>query len=313
MLSCFQSGKHPLNASPLLLFLLIVGACIFPTALFAQANFVPNGGGRNYLNGIEMGSAGIDTSTMQQITYPWEWAYDYSYDTTTGDGPYADALKGYPFMASVYSQGTDHQHVVDGLKVYANQLYATRVDQEFNCFSGPSVDTATWIASFRDLASLIHQQLPGVKVIWNACIGNNDPYPYYPGDDVVDIVSYDAYCQQRYASSGQSCWDDFLNGAGGTNFTKLSEFGKQHNKPLAILEWGSDFNDGVYIQQLCRWADQNNVVAMGYWNSADDLQRSARLSENPVDQQAYLKYCANRPYTGTYWSKIIPIPTGAIP
>ena len=267
--------------------------------------------GRNYLNGIMMGSQGYDSSTASQMQYTWEVSYDYSYGVSSGDGQWPGPLNGYPWVAAVYSQGTNHQTVVDNLKPYVSSLYAVRIDWEFNLwYSG---DTATFDANFSDLASLIHAQLPGVKVIWNPNMGNADPYPYYPGDAAVDIVGLDAYCQPQYSSSGQACWDDYLTGQGGNNLTQLTTFGKQHGKPLAFPEWGDSFNDGVYINQLCRWANQNNVVYMGYWDSADSLGSTARLSSQPTDQQAYLQNCANLRYTGAFWPRVLSIPSGATP
>ena len=57
--------------------------------------------------------------------------------------------------------------------------------------------------------------------------------------------------------------------------------------------------------------DRNNVVLQSYWDSGDDLDKTASLLALPNNQKAYVKAFGHRPYAGTFWSSILPVPAGA--
>jgi beta-mannanase len=273
--------------------------------------------------------------------YPWDYTINNSYqDNCAGCGVSGLASNGftvgtsvgypviidlfhvqstYPDFTTAADGGYDsyYQQTAQSLAPYAKLIYAVRIDSEFNGSwstwcpynSSTAVDPATWIAGYTNLVTAVRQALPNAKIIWNANIGQNSPFPYYPGDNLVDIIGIDAYSAAQYYATSADCWNDYLSGLGGINLTAFATFGQQHGKPLSFPEWGDTFGDGYYIQQMRTWMDDNNVVAASYWDTGDDISPgTCSLVSQPTDQQAYVAAFGNRPYTGTYWSPIIPVP-----
>jgi hypothetical protein len=47
--------------------------------------------------------------------------------------------------------------------------------------------------------------LPHAKIVWNPNLGQNDPRPYYPGDDLVDIIGIDVFFTKQFAATLDGC------------------------------------------------------------------------------------------------------------
>ncbi|MEJ0048198.1 MAG: hypothetical protein WDN04_20305 [Rhodospirillales bacterium] len=286
--------------------------------------------GRTYLNGVY--AVPPDTSTPALLGYSWDYTLNHAYqDNCRACGVSGlDTPDFYPVIIDLYhvqssypdfaaaAQGAydrDYRQMAQQLVAHASRIYAVRIDSEFNgswsaasAFVGEhAVAPTLWIGGFRRLATAIQKALPKAKIIWNPNIGQHDPFPYYPGDDVVDLVGPDLYCQPRYHNSAERCWNDFLQGAKGTNLDAFATFARSHHKSIAIPEWGDLFGDGYMIRHMRAWMDQNAVVAQSYWDSGDALASTAALPALKANQRAYVEAFGNRPYTGTYWEHVIPV------
>jgi hypothetical protein len=289
---------------------------------------------RHYLIGVY--AAPTDDSTPTLMGYRWDFTIGRSYqDTCAGCGVSGlTHLHGYPVVidlqhvqpsypdfrvAATGGYDADYRRTVAALVPYAKDIYAVRIDSEFNgswAVSTPfkgwrAVPPSTWIAGFRRLALIVRKALPNARIIWNPNIGQNDPFPYYPGDDVVDLMGPDIYCNPAHYGSSAACWRNVLSGARGVNLGAFARFAQQHDKALAIPEWADLFGDGVFIRHMQAWMDQHNVVLQAYWDSGDDLGSTASLPALPTDQKAYVAAFGHRPYAGTFWSPILPVPSAA--
>ena len=289
---------------------------------------------RHYLIGVYADPP--DTTTPALMGYHWDYTIGRSYqDACAGCGVSGlTFLHGYPVIIDIYHVQPSYpdfraaaagdydkfyRKTVASLVPYAKEIYAIRIDSEFNGswaaaspFKGwRAVSSPIWIAGFRRLAKLVREELPDAKIIWNPNIGQNDPFPYYPGDDVVDLIGPDMYCNPKYYGSSSGCWRDFLRGANGVNLNAFAKFGSQHGKPIAIPEWADLFGDGVFIRDVQEWMDHHDVVAQSYWNSGDALDSTASLPALKADQAAYAAAFGHRPYAGTFWSSVKPIASTA--
>jgi hypothetical protein len=297
---------------------------------------------RNYLVGYRDGNPN-DTTTAGLLGYAWEYTINNSaqdpgggsgvsglgssphpgvsviidvFHLDNGTPSYMD-----PVVAGNGGYNTFYTQTAQALIQYANLIHGVRIDSEFNgnwqiwgAFGGVGqvIDATTYINGWRNLAQAIRTALPLAKIIWNPNLGWNNPYPYYPGDDLVDLIGFDAYMQPAFSGTSTSAqvWQDFLNGQGGNNLTAMAAFGFSHNKPLCFPEWGDGFGDGYYITQFGAWMDQHNVVAHSYWDSSDGLTNTTALTQLPNNQAAFVKAFGHRPYTGTYWPSLTP--TGGV-
>ena len=291
---------------------------------------------RNYLNGVYADPP--DTTTPRLNSTPWDYTINNSYqDNCRGCGVSGLAnSKHYPVIIDLHhvqpsypdfaaaasgAYNEDYRRTAHQLVPYAREIYAVRVDSEFNgpwAVTSPynkqgAVDPSIWIAGFRNLVLAVREALPGVKIIWNPAVGQQNPFPYYPGDDVVDLIGPDVYCQPDYYSTSAACWDDVLRGASGWNLDAHATFAKAHSKPMVIPEWGDTFGDGIMIRHMREWMDQAGVVAQSYWDSGDAMSHTAALPVLTVNQQAYVAEFGHRPYTGSYWPRIIRVPAATLP
>jgi hypothetical protein len=286
---------------------------------------------RDYLIGIYADPS--DGSTPIQMGYKWDYTINNSYqDNCAGCGVSGlRTMRGYPVIIDLHhiqSSYPDFQaaargeydgfylKTVEQLVPYSRAIYAVRIDSEFNgSWSATSpfsrwstISAPIWIAGFRNLAATVRRLLPNAKIIWNPNIGQNDPFPYYPGDDLVDLIGPDLYCSPIHSRSAKACWNDYLHGAGGVNLNAFAAFADRHLKPIVIPEWADMFGDGYMITKMRDWMDNHNVVAQSYWDSGDALSRTAYLPTLPENQKAYSAAFGNRPYTGLYWQPVIRVP-----
>ncbi|HEX4476797.1 MAG TPA: hypothetical protein VH142_17030 [Polyangiaceae bacterium] len=77
---------------------------------------------------------------------------------------------------------------------------------------------------------------------------------------------------------------------------------------MALPEWGDDYGDGIYVNDVANWAADpaNNVVYLGYWDSTDNENGSLRGASYTAFATAF----ANKPYTGTFFAPLLPTSTG---
>ena len=302
-----------------------------PAQTVAHVQSDVSGTAREYLIGVFADPP--DESTPRMLGAAWDYTINYSYqDNCRGCGVSGLARLGhYPVIIdlqhvqstypdfSVAADGgydDDYRHTARQLVPYADQIYAVRIDSEFNgawsaasAFAGGrAIAPSTWIAGFRRLAFAVRTALPGARIVWNPNIGQHDPFPYYPGDDVVDLIGPDIYCQPAYSSTSADCWDKVLHGPRLSNLDVYAIFAKTHDKPIIIPEWGDSFGDGTLIGHMREWMDRNHVVAQSYWDSGEALSRTASLSCLTVNQRAYVDAFGHRPYAGKYWPLVLPVP-----
>jgi hypothetical protein len=213
----------------------------------------------------------------------------------------------------------------------AASIYALRLDWEWagdwfdfspyssvngGTYSSPGITPEVWIAGFRNMVAAM-RSVPAtahIKVAWDFPIlqyhDAANAMAYYPGDDVVDIISTDYYFNTIYDGPTSS---DAWNKAMGTNgLNAMAAFAAAHNKPMAIWEWGDMYTDGYCITQFSEWIKSHNVVAHSYWDSNDAFDNGGtKLQDFAARENAYIAEWDNWQYTGTYWAVgLIPLPAG---
>ncbi len=150
-----------------------------------------------------------------------------------------------------------------------------------------------FISAFRHFANAFHAVSPKFKIVWDIQQQSEpndwtDASVLYPGDQYVDVMSEDVYPQ-----AGQS-FSNFAATANGLNW--LAQFASQHNKSLAITEWGPLVNndpDASFAQfttDMANWIKAHNVV----YQSAFDVPQWLANGSYPQAQAAYkAAYCPN--------------------
>lgn len=132
-----------------------------------------------------------------------------------------------------------------------------RIGLEFNVHGSRwAVASPEEYVSFWRRIVTVMRSVPGQQFLmdWNPGNGSQagDGPAYYPGDDVVDIVSVDTYdltggsgaypypkkCDDACRRERQDkAWkDEVFGSARGLKF--WSDFARQHNKPMSLPEWG---------------------------------------------------------------------------
>lgn len=167
-----------------------------------------------------------------------------------------------------------------------------RIGWEFNGFwsnyytEDVEVFRAYWRRIVEVLRSIEGQEF---VFVWNPAVSGDDAVPYYPGDDVVDLIGVDIYdsvsapgaypypavCDDECRlGRQQTAWLVHLYG-GDTGLKYYSDFARSVGKDLVLPEWGlwdrPDGNTGgenpYFIRQMHDFIydETNNVVMHAYF------------------------------------------------
>jgi len=140
-------------------------------------------------------------------------------------------------------------------------------------------DPEAFVQYFRRLVK-VFRAVPGQKfqIVWNPARGQHKIAPdrVYPGDDVVDVIGLDIYntSWRKEDVDPEVRWRNAANQP--YSLSWLRDFAAQHNKPIALPEWGTGTSpnrqgqgdDPVFIRHMAAWIAANNVVYHAYWDYA---------------------------------------------
>lgn len=165
-------------------------------------------------------------------------------------------------------------------------------------------------AAWSRIARLYKNTLPGAKIVWNVLKNTRQRIgDYYPGDDVVDIISVDIYDNGSggYCNSPQSsAWNNFCRGFYNPS-TGISKgvagalaFARQRGKKIGVDEWGATnddlaasngANNSYFVQGMYDffWANSQYIEYESYFNRAGGGRHQIwpKTSYNPLPSDAY--------------------------
>ncbi|ONH55415.1 hypothetical protein CcI49_28210 [Frankia sp. CcI49] len=165
-------------------------------------------------------------------------------------------------------------------------------------------DTAVWKQCFRQVVTAIRSTAPDVRIDWNMTghqnrLRNGDGvWGAYPGDDVVDIVSIDAY-DSYPASTTQEAFD--RNCTSDSGACTVARFAREHGKQFAVPEWGMDHRKGgggdnpYYIEKMYDlFVVNRDILAYEAYYSAgaqeaENVQSALVADLNPNAARRYLE------------------------
>jgi hypothetical protein len=149
------------------------------------------------------------------------------------------------------------------------------------------MDYTNFIAAFRHVAGILKTISPTFTIVWNPGCGYYaqamDDVKAYPGDDVVDVIGVDCYDD----GSGVS---HIFSGSYGMN--QWGQFAQQHNKPIALPEWGlmGGNDDPAYIQAMYTFMTGNPTFLESFWDSDDgSTQSQITTGEAPMSGAMFLQ------------------------
>jgi hypothetical protein len=148
-------------------------------------------------------------------------------------------------------------------------------------------------------------------IVWNPAVSGVDAVPYYPGDDVVDVIGVDIYdatgapgtypyppgCDEECRERRQElAWIAHLNG-GKNGLAYYRDFARERDKPLALPEWGlwnrPDGSGGGenprFIERVHAFvADPaNNVLFHAYFEYNGDQGEHRLMTSFPQSGEVY--------------------------
>jgi hypothetical protein len=147
-----------------------------------------------------------------------------------------------------------------------------------------------FIEAFRNVAEAFHGVSDRFKMVWDVAPDRGDTSKFYPGDDVVDVISQDFYWHpQWWGSDGADAWARIRDNPFGPRW--LEEFADQRGKPTAYSEWGvpDGYDASEYIQGVAEWFNDpaHNVVYQTIWDAGGDYPGLLSDGSDPASGAAY--------------------------
>jgi beta-mannanase len=130
-------------------------------------------------------------------------------------------------------------------------------------------DPFAYRRAFQNFAASFHKVSNRFKIVWDFT-GNRGPVEqWYPGDAACDVISQDIFWYPQWSSTDP--FEAFMwSRRADRGLDWMKNFAAQHNKPMAISEWGvtglQGDTGGVFIEEMKKWLDSNRVAYATYWN-----------------------------------------------
>ncbi len=226
--------------------------------------------------------------SQQWLMQPWgNWVKQAAGRRLVLGVPMLESANAGQFAAGVSGQ-FDTYFTALANELVANGLANTiiRLGYEGNCDTiGPWQATdnpSGYVQLFRHIVGLM-RAVPGSSFIfdWSVCNGLQSGHAlssfssFYPGDDVVDLISMDIYDVEwmQPGVTPQERWNYITTRYMGVN--DLVQFAHAHGKPLSFPEWGlynsgdsyaGGGDDPYFIQQMAQLINDTNPVYQAYFN-----------------------------------------------
>jgi len=152
-----------------------------------------------------------------------------------------------------------------GLTVYLR--FAHEMEIPITRYEWQSQDPLTYIRAFRYFMKFAQPFPPNVKKVWGPA-GDRGSADFYPGDDVVDYISFAAY-----ALPDKDITDYEKQASFSRIFQSKTRSLKLINKPVFITEFGvkgpEDFQT-FWLEDAARILNENpQVIGVSYFNRSD--------------------------------------------
>jgi hypothetical protein len=134
-------------------------------------------------------------------------------------------------------------------------------------------DPGAFRDAFRQIAETFESVDSNFKMVWDVAWDQGDTSQYYPGDDVVDVVSVDIFWHPEWrGNDGAEAWKRTMESDTGPSW--VAEFARDHGKQIAISEWGvpEGYDARAYIEAFSAFLNDpaNDVAYNILWDSNAD-------------------------------------------
>lgn len=106
---------------------------------------------------------------------------------------------------------------------------------------------------------------PRLQLVWTLNATSGEPEKWWPGSQVVDVVSFD-----YYSKVGDPAADfERARSHPGSGFERIAALAAREGKPLAIDEWGATKDRGAFVDRLAQWIAARPLLWHGYYDHGD--------------------------------------------
>lgn len=161
-------------------------------------------------------------------------------------------------LAASGSLDDEHQAIADRIaqavgnkKIYIRVGWETDEGYPWSYTNGsppgtPDADPSVYKASWRRIAAIYKNTVPNSVIVWNVLKNTRKAVrDYYPGDDLVDVISIDIYdgyggtCENA-TKWAQNCLGSYNPDTGvSKGIGGILAFAKTRGKKIAVDEWGA--------------------------------------------------------------------------
>ncbi len=269
-----------------------IGYTAHSSTALAELNSVEGWLGRK----LDMTAATINMNSWWWGNIPASYAVDVSFPMLSIEG--WDS-RGANDMAIAASGGYDEYYIAMAKTLAAaGNAMVVRPGWEMNgnwypwSINGPGGKNQTfanYIATFRRIAAILRRHVPGVKIefcvnhqIQPFSVGGGGPPDYWPGSDVVDVITMDIY------ETNTGNWSQTKNN-GQYNLNWLTTFAQQQNVKIGLSEWGAANGDADFMRSAIEWmnslGDRFIFSVYSSWEPADQI---IKPGDHPAEQAVWV-------------------------
>lgn len=151
------------------------------------------------------------------------------------------------------------------------------------------VTTDQYKAAFRKVSDIFRSVDSRFRICFCASIRVDSAWPFegmYPGDAYVDVIGVDAYL----LSGGKGAMTDTehvefcFSGPCGIN--RFRDFAAARGKRMAVNEWGTNYDNPLYVERMADFVRNNDVVYHAYWDQ-NNASFTCKLSGDQWPNSTY--------------------------
>jgi hypothetical protein len=153
------------------------------------------------------------------------------------------------------------------------------------------VQPSDFVNAFRRVVDIFRSvESQRFRFVWNPALrlgkaAGTYAESFYPGDDYVDVISFDIYWDKPTNSDPAKFFEVARDAPAGLKWH--AEFATSRGKPIAFDEWGANDDGGPFVDAMATWFVEHEPLWHGYWDSDSGYQGKISNGQSGTTGERY--------------------------